>query len=683
MKKTTLALSIALSLSGLLAQPARALTVMVIKGTVSDALGRGVAAARVSDGAQQSTLTDASGNYEIDESSLATYSVTVSKVGLIPASKRVGPTDALDPVNFSVIYSIAGSLSSWALSTANGPASATLTATEYVPLPGTPDETGGYSCVYVTDARTSATWASTLVSTDGAGRSTWNYELSLSQGTPDGSYLLSFEVRDCSSSTVLSTRGEVNYMIDSVPPALALIAPFDNGNTYLTSERIVIEARDFRKATHAELQSGVGLPAGSGIDPSTISVSLQDVGLTEAAQVPANTYDPGAQLIRTNAAALTRGLVYQVSMGAHDFAGNSTSVSARFSVLMADPTTSNARAITTRITTIAPTSSQSTSGVAATDTYTWLQVPVTVGGFTASVRDTFHPGAGTIAVEIPTGTAVVNYTLGGISGPPVHPREATSSVKVRFATDGRGAVDFAVASQAPLVGSLTALVPKGASNVTLSLDSTATSTSFPLCSDPTTQSGCAPDPIPTFECPSCSPYMSLANGSPCNGSYQGTVTGTQTWDYEEDCIYGAIDRWGNTYPVGEVLFTATINLASSGAVWEQSMSVESGPGLEISLQSNCVDEHMLYDTSCSNGWKESTSPEGQWIRTWWEPAATYLLTNQNSYRFDYRYRWIPEYYSTLIWQYPGDYATQPGAALSSDSFECSWKGCEYPIVIQS
>src|SRR5437899_1805721 len=79
-----------------------------------------------------------------------------------------------------------------AISTASGPASTTLTVTDYAPNPGSPGNVGGKSCVYVTDSRTSQTTSASYVSTDTlTGFSSWSYGLNLDQVTPEGTYQLS------------------------------------------------------------------------------------------------------------------------------------------------------------------------------------------------------------------------------------------------------------------------------------------------------------------------------------------------------------------------------------------------------------------------------------------------------------------------------------------------------------
>lgn len=267
---TKLSLLCALSVLGSSA-PAGAVTVFSFRGTVTDAIGRTLSGATVKDQYYHSATTASDGNYTLPEDSTGgQFTLKASRSDTSVTTKSVNVDIPLDTtVDFTLYYRISAAISKTYLTTASGPNSATLTITSRAPNPGLPGESGGKSCVYVTDSRTSQTTSATLQSTDPVtGASTWTHAVDLLQATTEGSYSLAFVANDCSSGVRLSSvSSPVPYVVDNTPVTIGRVLPVDLGQTALPTQPILAELTD----------SG-----GSGVNVSSIALTLDGQALARS-----------------------------------------------------------------------------------------------------------------------------------------------------------------------------------------------------------------------------------------------------------------------------------------------------------------------------------------------------------------------------------------------------------------
>lgn len=459
--------------------PANAVGLMDISGHVTNAAGTPLVNVAVSDGSQ-TVYTDATGAYTLEESQVNTYIVTASKRGLQAQSKVVTPATALNPVDFQLLYVSGISLSPRDFNN-TPPKSITLTYTSYAP---------STACVQWTDNASGNVVQLNPANGVSGGESTWTGQFNAA-GLDDGVYAYTAVAKpSCSSSTQLTNVSGGSYNVDSVGPALTIVAPFDPSNTLLVSQRIVVRAQDFFRGSFQ--------PSGSGINPSSISVSVRDVAGAETERRPAATY--ANPFIRSASVALTRGVEYRVTVTASDYAGNQGTASSRFKVLNEAVTTPAAQ-IDASIASVTPSSMQAGSPSSVNDLYIWDNVTASIGAFTVTLNETLHAGDGKVKVEVPLDQASVNYTVGGVADLPTRPVETRGTGPVSYSTDSTGQVVANVAAQQTGLGRVTALVPKGADagSVRLSFSGHPSLTGFEICEDPTVGvAGCSPDPLATL-----------------------------------------------------------------------------------------------------------------------------------------------------------------------------------------
>jgi hypothetical protein len=415
--------------------PAHAVGLQTFHGTVSDAIGRPLQGVAISDG-DQVVFTDANGDYSMGEQTLNTYRLTPSKVGMTGTSKVVGPVEAVNPINFTMLYTPGASVTPNAFAP-NPPRQVQLALTSYAPTT---------SCARWVNIATGAVVPLSLTSPVQGGKSTWSAAYS-TDNMSDGQFGYRAELYDCPSSTLLGSPVPGTFTADSIGPSLSLLAPRDGSNVLATNQPMIISANDYLR----------GSGTGSGVKSSSIAVTVHNLTTMETDRHPSASLS--GNVIRTQAVSLTQGNRYEVTVSAADNAGNTSSVTSGFQV-MSQAFTSPLASI--RLDIPSTTATSKTSADALNDTYTWTGIPTTVGPFTASLRDTQHAGDGTIRVTVPTAQARVTYTLAGVPGLAVTPVQASSDVTVSYRVDAVGTVDAAVPQQTATISSHTAVVPKNA-----------------------------------------------------------------------------------------------------------------------------------------------------------------------------------------------------------------------------
>jgi hypothetical protein len=510
----------------------------------------------------------------------------------------------------------------------------------------------------------------------------WDGRNSAGAIVADGDYTVTLTAIDDWAN--LGAAGSASVTVDTGPPNMTLVAPHEAGNTVYPAQPIVARVSDIFAITAESFAPGKLPGPGSGVDPTSAQVIVADPSGQEGDRRPVPEVNGG--VVRAQPTSLTRGREYSVTVIVADLAGNRSTRSGTF-VVLNSATLTPASQIPVSIASMAPSQIQPSGTTDPNDLYIWNSVDASVASFTVFIDASLHPGRGTVQVAIPTGQANVMWStaVGGVPGIPVHPRETTASAAVEFATDAKGQLTLSVASQTVRIPQLTALVPKGAdsSSVRLSLASTVNSATFPLCSDPTTiQSPCSPDPLPRYDCPSCTPVEFLVGE---NGQLQrlntiltsvGRVVNGFHWEYLENLEYHLEDADGVTYHVGSLRVGATIALDSRSSDFAMGLQVTDGPPLHMAFHWNCVRERPTFNTSCSDGWQSDFQPtdepdfEPEEPGDWAYAGAIQDVNfhgGAGTYWYDFLWAWVPQTYPTIAWAWPGGGA---GNHFSSAKFEC-------------
>lgn len=476
--------------------------VYVIKGYVRDPLLRGVGGAAVAanriecnpatDPDQclaRQRLTDATGYYEIGENATGRFLLVVSKPGTTGASREITvllPADQTE--DFSVSYLVTGAPERPYLSTAQGPASTTLVMTSWAPLPrtdGDPSPPAGSSCVKAKDLRTNTTQAASYSGPAQGGGYRWTSPLSLPQGTPQGSYGIEMWAEDCANpATHLSTTGTTSYLVDNTPPLFDVIAPVNGGNTIYDAQPIVARGKDVSASDVPYAPTTYSL--GSGVDPASLEVRV------DGQLIPSSM---SGGIVRSDPASVSRGARHSAVVAGRDRAGNEASTTVQFLVMK------SASVGAPKFTTAAPiawTEKQEGGLTSLNDTYVWRSAPVDIGSFAVSLDGSDHVGDGKAVVRTDVATAVVSYRLAGVLQT-AHPEPGIFPYDFAFSVSATGASTIAVAGRAETLPEVRALIPKAATDVTLSMDADAVNTGFSVCPDPTVgTTPCLPDPVATF-----------------------------------------------------------------------------------------------------------------------------------------------------------------------------------------
>lgn len=347
-----------------------------IIGTVADALGRPLEGARVST-TSRAVYTAADGSYVLDMgTSTGRFAVTAIRQDTLSQTQDV---DALTPgdytADFTLLYRIVGEIEPPAVSTATGDASALLTVATFAPLPGSPGEAGGASCVYVSDSRTGQTAAAVYGSTADDGASYWTHAVQLLQGTPEGAHQLTFLARDCATGTALTYDSfALTYVVDNTSPTLSDPAPA--GWIATSSPQVSVAVAD---------------TGGAGFDPSTASIEVDGIPL-------ATTYAAGK--ISAAASGLAPG-AHSAVASLQDKAGNSSSISFAFSVDLIRPDLTDPSPegpISSRTPLISVRATDGESGINPAQ----VRMTLTYAGLiTSTLSPTFDPSTGLIAYQVP------------------------------------------------------------------------------------------------------------------------------------------------------------------------------------------------------------------------------------------------------------------------------------------
>jgi hypothetical protein len=352
-------------------------------GTVTDPLGHALEGAYVSDGGQVA-VTDANGRFSLPENSPGTYTLTAARPNSAQSSETVTVlTPADTTVDFSLLYLVAGQLSPYEISTANGPASATLSVTSYAPTSG--------SCVKVTDASGNASDATYLGPAASGGASAWDWTLTLPRDTAEGTYLVDFEAVDCATNTVMSTQGSAQYWVDNTAPIIS-----GPGPTGWTTATPLIQAT----ASDDNLW----------LQAVTITLDGKDVPATYRWSGSGNAWVFSYQ-VPTNAPLVAGS--HSATLDAIDTAGNASQLAWTFTVDDSPPAISDpvpAGTTTSRTPTLSAHLGDSDSGINASS----ITMALSNGLVSRQVAATYDASTGIVSYQvpsIPTGVGLGQFPL--------------------------------------------------------------------------------------------------------------------------------------------------------------------------------------------------------------------------------------------------------------------------------
>jgi hypothetical protein len=468
------------------------------------------------------------------------------------------PLDTI--VNFTLLYRISASLSAAYLSTAEGPASSALLITSYAPSPET-------TCVNVTDSRTSLASAASHVSTNPDGSSVWSYALSLTQGTTEGNYALSFSAADCPSGTRLTTVGTAPYVVDNTPPVIdpLSLVPLDHGNTLFPSGPVAARATD--------------AAGGSGVEAASIAFTLTDeADPANPRQFTGSAVSYSAGWAKTHAdLGLEAGHDYQIVLEVADRAGNRVSRNWESRSVPLP-------AIDDTLATLAARGTNSGKGGSAPGTTVWEFNP----GLTLADRwvhfshGSAHAGFGTVASSVPVGAAKVRIVWNGvtqqwISDP--YPPNTMKTVyqQVAYTSTTGAARDVRVVGSTVWLPTLTMDLPLGTTSAELALTDVSTSADpAGVCPDPTVGPvGCTQDPLRFF----VPDHLALLANKPGAGTGFEAVT--------DDSILFGVDR-----------LVPDPTLADDGGIWQSLNPLGQfacGPSSYAPIET-CLVDGVLYDS---------------------------------------------------------------------------------------
>ncbi|MEO7803135.1 MAG: carboxypeptidase regulatory-like domain-containing protein [Actinomycetota bacterium] len=454
------------------ASEVRAAGAMVIQGTVRNLLGDPISGVTVDDGQGRSALTDSAGYYKIEEVVVNTYRVRASKSGLVDSSRSVDLVQSLSPVDFSLFYTVSANLDKAALSTASGANNATLTLTSYAPTPA--------SCMQVTDTRTATTTLATYVSTNGSGKSTWTWGLSLAQNTPEGSFNLTGSAINCSTSSAVSSTRTAAYIVDNTKPLVMpqSILPRNGANAIAYTGGQPLQAR---------VADGFG---GSGLDLATIVFRLTDETASVTTTYSA-TWNSSTWWAKTPKVALQLGHVYTVQVQLSDRAGNTNNIGHNdasprrgFRAISIEIASSTAAIPDTACTV------SSDIGLDGMKDVTCGSVPLQVGGSSVTLSSARQGDErGWVHNTVPLATSYLRTAIAGIEQP--HARAygdaSTSEIKRSFRVESASAtsVTYPVTSTVQQMGNLSTKVPGTWTTASIVMPALSVVGTSEACSDST------------------------------------------------------------------------------------------------------------------------------------------------------------------------------------------------------
>lgn len=449
-----------------------------IKGDVTDPRGTPINGARVSDGLGKTAFTGTSGQapgrYLIEEMTVGTYQVSVTKAGFNAASQSVDPVKALGDVDFTLAYTISGSVTPNAFRMDPAPL-IEIRASSQVPPAGT--------CVTFTDLSTGGTTSLAYDSMDGR----WEGNFQIPTSIPDGTYSWTLRATDCSSGIALSSVYSSTYVVDGVAPVI------DSGS--------ILPAELSNAAFQQIMMAARVLDLPSGVDVARSGFSLESSASTSS--YPAVSYDPSTGWMLSALVPIVRGQTYRVGATASDFAGNTTTVQQRplsegrgflATGLTLDPAEARINEVACSLSEIDLNSQKRT--------VTCPNVALSVGSSSAVVHGTNHVGTGYAEHTVSLDSAKLIGSVLGASQAIEYPYSGlTKKEQLRFdvAQASLGDQTVSVSGTQIALGTYTRKVDPSWTSARLLMDPVLTSAGTTACADPSVSTGamlyCLSDPL--------------------------------------------------------------------------------------------------------------------------------------------------------------------------------------------
>jgi hypothetical protein len=245
-----------------------------VRGVVTDATGRTLRGAHVSDGSAIA-YADSSGHYDIAVSQPGRYQFYASARDAVVVLQQINVVQTETPLDFVVGYR------QWATGgtsvSATTPKNIAITVYSSAPQPGGPGGPAGSSCVVVTDSRNGASSPATFngyAPSPYSSFAKWSWELLLPAGALDGIYRLQLRVEDCATGVELSGHypdgypenygGQEfeQYTVDSSAADITNVLPTDwtDPNSTITASVRQVGPSEFDKFASAVLVDGVAVP---------------------------------------------------------------------------------------------------------------------------------------------------------------------------------------------------------------------------------------------------------------------------------------------------------------------------------------------------------------------------------------------------------------------------------------
>ncbi|MBI4729518.1 MAG: hypothetical protein HY775_08475 [Acidobacteria bacterium] len=305
--------------------------------------------------------------------------------------------------------------------------------------------------------------------------------------TQEGTYLLTYVARECSSGVSLSPARSLPYVVDNTAPEITGLLPGDLSNTIFPSGQ--------------PLEALITDSGGSNLDPATIVFALEDDRGNSS--TPAAFWNAG--LAKTSPLQFVAGILYRFSVRARDYAGNET-------VLEHGPLAEGGGFLPTNIvpqTSVAdipPTSCGVSSEVDLTTGMkraTCENVPLHLASAPVTVAGSRHAGRATITHDVGLESAMVSTNLYGarVAIPAYRAGDsawATRTVGVPVWVEAAtGEATLASVPATAELGTLVANVPATWNDATLEMAPVGTrDPRAHACADPATaQEPCSPDPV--------------------------------------------------------------------------------------------------------------------------------------------------------------------------------------------
>ena len=461
-------------------------------GDVTDPIGRAVPGVTVSDGAKNTT-TDSLGGYRLGERDVnKTFRLTASKAGMDAVSKDVTVIAPIDTrADFTLQYRTSASLRDTTLSGISG-GDTVLDVTTYAPNPGLPGETGGKSCVTVTDSGVGTTTSATFVGFAADGAAKWEWTLGVNAGDDERSGVLTAKVATCDSATVLTRTASATYVIDNTPVTIADIQPRDGSNTAHAASQVV-------SATIRDL-------GGSGVDPASITVDVVDTTTGVSRRLTGLSYNATTGRVTAAPISLTLGHRHRVAISAADRSGNGLSFGQRtdadggvYAMQVTLPKVDVA--IPTTTCTLGDANLQTQSKSVTCENVVLNAVPDGAVTLSGSGRT----GVGFVELTAPIQNARVSHYVGGAKigeVAPTYEPGVTGYTALRYAVTAASDAEITVtpSGRTVVLGKVTATVPMAATSATLAYTGSDLVPPVSTCSNPATISGavrCVSDPLET------------------------------------------------------------------------------------------------------------------------------------------------------------------------------------------